>query len=87
MDVTKSERFEQLDRLLTEHDGMLQTAQVIASGIVKPIFYEYVKEKNLQQVAHGFMSPRTPGLMRCFCYICDVVRQYFPMNRRYFSMT
>ena len=23
MDVTKSERFEQLDRLLTEHDGML----------------------------------------------------------------
>ena len=25
----------------------------IASGIVKPIFYEYVKEKNLQQVAHG----------------------------------
>ena len=53
VDVTKSERFEQLDRLLTEHDGMLQTAQVIASGIVKPIFYEYVKEKNLQQVAHG----------------------------------
>ena len=51
--MTKSERFEQLDRLLTEHDGMLQTAQVIASGIVKPIFYEYVKEKNLQQVAHG----------------------------------
>lgn len=36
--MTKSERFEQLDRLLTEHDGMLQTAQVIASGIVKPIF-------------------------------------------------
>ena len=53
MIVTRSERFQQLDRLLTEHDGMLQTAQVIASGIVKPIFYEYVKEKNLQQVAHG----------------------------------
>lgn len=51
--MTRSERFEQLDRLLTEHDGMLQTAQVIASGIVKPIFYEYVKEKNLQQAAHG----------------------------------
>lgn len=53
MIVTRSERFEQLDGLLTEHDGMLQTSQVIASGIVKPIFYEYVKEKNLQQVAHG----------------------------------
>ena len=51
--MTRSERFKQLDRLLTEHDGMLQTSQVIAGGIVKPIFYEYVKEKNLQQVAHG----------------------------------
>ena len=53
MIVTRSERFEQLDRLLTEHDGMLQTAQVIASGIVKPIFYEYIKERKLEQVAHG----------------------------------
>jgi len=51
--MTRSERFEQLDKLLTEHDGMLKTSQVIACGIVKPIFYEYVKEKNLQQVAHG----------------------------------
>lgn len=51
--VTKAERFEQLDKLLAEHDGMLQTSQVIASGIVKPIFYEYVKEKKLEQVAHG----------------------------------
>ena len=87
MDVTKSERFEQLDRLLTEHDGMLQTAQVIASGIVKPIFYEYVKEKNLSRLLTVFMSPLTSGLMRCFCYICYVVMLYFPMNQRYFSMT
>lgn len=87
MNVTKSERFEQLDRLLTEHDGMLQTAQVIASGIVKPIFYEYVKEKIFSRLLTEFMSPRIPGLMRCFCYICGVVRQYFPMNQRYFSMT
>lgn len=51
--MTKSERFEQLDELLSEHDGMLQTSQVIASGIVKPIFYEYVQEKKLEQIAHG----------------------------------
>lgn len=87
MDVTKSERFEQLDRLLTEHDGMLQTAQVIASGIVKPIFMNMSKRKIFSRLLTEFMSPRTPGLMRCFCYICDVVRQYFPMNQRYFSMT
>ena len=87
MDVTKSERFEQLDRLLTEHDGMLQTAQVIASGIVKPIFYEYVKEKNLQQVAHGIYVSEDTWIDAMFLLLCDVVRQYFPMNRRYFSMT
>lgn len=51
--MTKSERFEQLDELLAEHNGMLQTSQVMARGIVKPVFYEYIKEKNLQQVAHG----------------------------------
>ena len=51
--MTKMERFAQLDELLAEQDGMLQTSQVVARGIVKPIFYEYVKEKNLQQVAHG----------------------------------
>lgn len=51
--MTKAERFEQLDKLLAEHDGMLQTSQVIASGIVKPIFYEYVREKKLEQAAHG----------------------------------
>lgn len=51
--MTKSERFEQLDKLLAEHDGMLQTSQVIAQGIVKPVFYEYIKENNLKQAAHG----------------------------------
>ena len=51
--MTKSKRFQQLDELLTECDGMLQTSRVIARGIVKPLFYEYVKEKKLQQIAHG----------------------------------
>lgn len=44
--MTKLERFAQLD-------GMLQTSQAIARGIVKPIFYEYIKERKLEQVAHG----------------------------------
>lgn len=46
-------RSEQLDFLLKEHNGMLQTAQVTAAGIPKPIFYDYVKEKNLKKAAHG----------------------------------
>ncbi|WP_426759753.1 MULTISPECIES: type IV toxin-antitoxin system AbiEi family antitoxin domain-containing protein [Lachnospiraceae] len=47
------ERFAQLDGLLAEQDGMLQTSQAVARGIVKPIFYEYIKERKLEQVAHG----------------------------------
>ena len=51
--MIKSKLFEQLDKLIVEHDGMLRTSQVIDCGIAKAIFYEYVKKKNLQQVAHG----------------------------------
>lgn len=51
--MTKLERFAQLDGLLAEQDGMLQTSQAVARGIVKPIFYEYIKERKLEQVAHG----------------------------------
>lgn len=45
--------FEQLDKMLAENDGMLQTSKVIATGISKHIFYEYVKKNKLVQVAHG----------------------------------
>ena len=51
--MTKLERFAQLDGLLAEQVGMLQTSQAVARGIVKPIFYEYIKERKLEQVAHG----------------------------------
>ena len=51
--MTKLERFAQLDGLLAEQDGMLQISQAVARGIVKPIFYEYIKERKLEQVAHG----------------------------------
>lgn len=46
-------RFEQLEQMLTEHGGMLQTAQVIAAGISKPIFYDFIREKGLEQASHG----------------------------------
>lgn len=46
-------QFEQLDLLLDEYGGTIQTFQVINSGISKPVFYAYVKERGLEQVAHG----------------------------------
>ena len=53
-------QFEQLDLLLNEYGGIIQTFQVIDNGISKPVFYSYVKERGLDQAAHGvYVSPDT----------------------------
>lgn len=53
-------RFEQLDQLMKEHGGTIQTFQVLEAGISKPVFYAYVKENGLEQAAHGvYISPDT----------------------------
>ena len=53
-------RYEQLDQLMKEHGGTIQTFQVLEAGISKPVFYAYAKEKGLEQAAHGiYVSPDT----------------------------
>lgn len=53
-------QFEQLDLLLNEYGGTIQTFQVINNGISKPVFYAYVKERGLEQATHGvYVSPDT----------------------------
>ena len=46
-------QYEQLDRMLAAQDGMLQTAQAVSAGITKPVFYHYVRDRELERVAHG----------------------------------
>ncbi|MGV8905228.1 MAG: type IV toxin-antitoxin system AbiEi family antitoxin domain-containing protein [Acetobacterium sp.] len=46
-------QYEQLDKLIADHDGIIQTSQVVAERIFKPVFYNYIKEKKMEQVAHG----------------------------------
>ena len=51
-------QFEQLDTILEGQRGMLQTSEVVKRGIPKSVFYNYVKEKELEQAAHGvYVSP------------------------------
>jgi len=51
-------QFEQLNQLIEELGGTIQTFQVLEAGISKPAFYTYVKEKGLKQAAHGiYISP------------------------------
>lgn len=53
-------QFEQLDLLLNEYGGIIQTFQVLNNGISKSVFYAYVKERGLEQAAHGvYVSPDT----------------------------
>lgn len=51
-------QFEQLDQLLETQDGMLRTAQVVSAGISKPVFYDYVRSRELERVAHGIYLSR-----------------------------
>ena len=46
-------QFELLNQLIKEHGGTIQTFQVLEAGISKPVFYAYIKEKGLEQAAHG----------------------------------
>ena len=51
-------RQEQLDKLLAEGDGILQTSAVIAAGVTKPVLYQYIRQNNLEQAAHGIYVSR-----------------------------
>lgn len=53
-------QFEQINQLIKKHGGTIQTFQVLEAGISKFAFYAYIKEKGLEQAAHGvYVSPDT----------------------------
>ncbi len=42
--------------------GILQTSEAVKRGIPKSVFYNYVKEKELEQAAHGvYITPAVDG--------------------------
>lgn len=47
-----------IEKLLTENNGILKTANVVAAGISKEDFYKYVKCAGLEMATHGiYLSP------------------------------
>ncbi len=46
-------QFGQLDQILAAQDGILRTSDAISAGISKPVFYDYVKSRELERVAPG----------------------------------
>lgn len=58
-------QFEKLESLLNEQGGMLQTSEAVKQGISKPVFYNYVKEKNWSRQCMESMYRLMLGLMPC----------------------
>lgn len=44
---------EQIYNLIEQNNGIICTSQVIDAGIAKTIFYQYVKDNAIEQIAHG----------------------------------
>lgn len=44
---------EQIRDLIISNGGMIQTSQVIELGISKPVFYQYIKANEMEQILHG----------------------------------
>lgn len=61
-----------LDLLFERNNGIVKTAQVLENGITKTSFYAYVRQRGIEQAAHGiYVSPKawTDGMymlhLRC----------------------
>ena len=46
-------QFQQLDKLMESQNGMLRTRQALEAGISKPVFYQFVRFRDLEQASHG----------------------------------
>ena len=51
-------QYEQRDSMVAAQGGMIQTAQAASAGISKPVFYHYVRDRELERVAHGIYLSR-----------------------------
>lgn len=52
------DKFKQIDELIRQNNGIIQTSQVTGAKISKPVFYAYAREHKLEQAAHGvYISP------------------------------
>lgn len=60
-------QFETLDLLFQQQGGTVRTAQAIEAGVSKPTFYDYVKARGMEKVAHGIYA--SPDVWRDFMYL------------------
>ena len=49
---------EQIKNLIMANDGIIQTSQVMNIGISKTVFYQYVKDNDMEQISHGVYATK-----------------------------
>jgi len=49
---------EQIKKKIDSNNGMIMTSQIMELGISKPVFYQYVKDNELEQISHGIYSTK-----------------------------
>lgn len=49
---------EQIKNLILSNAGMIQTSQITELGISKTVFYQYVKENEMEQISHGVYATK-----------------------------
>lgn len=49
-------KFERMDQLLKQHNGIIRTADIVTAGISKPYFAEFIRKRNLERIAHGIYA-------------------------------
>ncbi len=50
--------YEQLEQIVSDNRGIIQTSEAINAGISKPLFYNFLKERNYIKASHGiYISP------------------------------
>lgn len=56
--MTQMTQMEQINKLIVNNGGMIQTSQITGVGISKTVFYQYVKENDLEQISHGVYATK-----------------------------
>ena len=49
---------EQIRNLIISNNGIIQTSQITKLGISKPVLYQYMKENEMEQIAHGVYATK-----------------------------
>lgn len=49
-------KFDLMDQLLKQNNGVIRTADIVAAGVSKTYFAEYIKSRKLEKISHGIYT-------------------------------